>query len=51
MSTYAHRMYSAAKDSYAKHDIELLYLPVTASELNPAKLIWANFKQKFRRML
>ena len=26
-------------------------MPVTASELNPAELVWANFKQKFRRML
>jgi transposase len=34
-----------------KLGIELLYLPATASELNPVEMMWAYFKRKWRQQL
>ena len=40
-----------AKNYALKLGIKLLFLPPTASELNPIERMWSNFKNAWRRML
>lgn len=48
-----HRAHHAKKIVSLAHEygIQLLYLPATASEYNPAELVWANFKRLWRNFL
>ena len=48
-----HRAHHTALVKSKAHELklELLFMPATASEMNPQELVWANFKKNWRRFL